>query len=145
MGSEKEEEEALTVLPTMAVVEPPGIEILTSLRLGGRCGAYRTVTLSNSISAPNLGQLAGGMILPGSSCSISVNSMTRSTDTNSICNVPYLWQSVCVEVTNRLALMSMKAVRPGDRSMESAIAVSAKVEMAEMFSYLHESQFCTDQ
>lgn len=125
----------------MAVVDPPGMDRLTSIKLGGRCGAYFTVTFSNVISAPNAGQLAGGILLPGSSCSISVNSMTRSTDTNSICNVPYLWHSVCVEVTNKFALISMKAVRPGGKSMERAIAVRAKVDIAEMFSYRQESQF----
>ncbi len=72
------------VRPSIAVVDPPGIRRDTFCRTGSRCGAYRMVTFSKTMSPADEGHQAGGSTFPGGSCSKCSSSTTLSTETKSI-------------------------------------------------------------
>lgn len=103
------------VRPTTATVDRPGMRKDTSEREGSRCGAYLMVTFSKTISSPYVGHAAGGSKLPTGSSSKCKSSTTRSTETKSICNLPYCLQSECVNNTTeehcQLALGTQRVMK----------------------------------
>lgn len=62
--------EGIPVLPIIAVLEPPFMAKDRPDNEGSKCGAYLTVTLSKTISPVYSGHHAGGLTLPGGSCSM---------------------------------------------------------------------------